>query len=197
MMGKEVTIPSTRSIAEASVEGTKVWRVIEASTGPMGAGIDTLDLDGTTLLPIRRAGNQGRATMWFKFSKGAVEGKIVAGPQEMPINAKLSGPVLPEGAGIEIPVSTLPLAEGYTASVDVFNIMKAKARRMTVRVTGTEKVTVSAGTFDTFKVEVTPQDDEGGGSKLWIAQDDRRPIRVENQLPAQMGGGTVVSELTQ
>jgi dipeptidyl aminopeptidase/acylaminoacyl peptidase len=197
MMGREISIASTRSIAEASMDGRKIWRVIEESTSPMGAGVDTLDLDGTTLLPIRRAGNQGMTTMWFKFSKDSVVGKIVAGPQEMPINAKLSGPVLPEGAGVEIPVGTLPLAEGYTALVDVFNTMKAKARKMTLRVTGTEKVTVSGGTFDTYKVEVTPQDDEGGGSKLWIARDDRRIIRVENQLPAQMGGGTVVSELSK
>jgi hypothetical protein len=197
MMGKEISIPSTRSIAEASIDGRKIWRVIEESTSPMGAGVDTLDLDGTTLLPIRRAGNQGMATMWFKFSKDAVEGKIVAGPQEMPINAKLNGPVLPEGAGIEIPVSTLPLAEGYTATVEVFNTMKAKSRKMTVRVTGTEKVTVSAGTFDTYKVEVTPQDDEGGGSKLWIAHDDRRTVRTETQLSAEMGGGTMVAELTK
>lgn len=197
MMGKEISIPSTRSIAEASIDGRKIWRVIEESTSPMGAGVDTLDLDGTTLLPIRRAGKQGMATMWFKFTKEGVEGKIVAGPQEMPINAKLTGPVLPEGAGVEIPVGTLPLAEGYAASVEVFNTMQAKARKMTVRVTGTEKVTVSAGTFDTYKVEITPQDDEAGGSKLWIARDDLRAVRSETQLPAQAGGGTMVSELTK
>jgi dipeptidyl aminopeptidase/acylaminoacyl peptidase len=197
MMGKELSIPSTRSIAEASLEGKKVWRVIEETTGPMGAGADTLDLDGTTLLPIRRGATQGMATMWFKFSNEAVEGKIVAGPQEMPINVKLSGPVLPEGAGVEIPVGTLPLAEGYTASVEVFNTMQAKTQEMTLKVTGAEKVTVPAGTFDTYKVEITPQGDEGGGSKLWIAKDDHRIIRVENQLPAQMGGGVAVSELTE
>jgi len=197
MMGKEISIPSTRSIAEASVEGRKVWRVIEESTSPMGAGVDTLDLDGTTLLPIRRAGKQGMATMWFKFSKEGVEGKIVAGPQEMPINAKLSAPVLSEGAGVEIPVCTLPLAEGYAALIEVFNTMQATARKMTVRVTGTEKVTVSAGTFDTYKVEITPQEDEGGGTKLWISRDDRCTVRSEAQLPAQAGGGTMVSELTK
>jgi dipeptidyl aminopeptidase/acylaminoacyl peptidase len=197
MMGRDLSIPSIRSIIEASLEGKKVWRVIEESTGPMGAGADTLDLDGTTLLPIRRGGTEGMATMWFKFSNEAVEGKIVAGPQEMPINVKLSGPVLPEGAGVEIPVGTLPLAEGYTALVEVFNTMQAKTQEMTLKVTGTEKVTVPAGTFETYKVEITPQADEGGGSKLWIAKDDRRIIRVENQLPAQMGGGIAVSELTQ
>jgi hypothetical protein len=197
MMGRDLSIPSTRSIIEASLEGKKVWRVIEESTGPMGAGADTLDLDGTTLLPIRRGGTEGMATMWFKFSNEAVEGKIVAGPQEMPINVKLSGPVLPEGAGVEIPVGTLPLAEGYTASVEVFNTMQAKTQEMTLKVTGTEKVTVPAGTFETYKVEITPQAEEGGGSKLWIAKDDHRIIRVENQLPAQMGGGVAVSELTE
>jgi hypothetical protein len=68
---------------------------------------------------------------------------------------------------------------------------------MMLRVAGAEKVTVSGGTFDTYKVEVTPQDDEGGGSKLWIAKDDRRTVRAETQLSGQMGGGTMVSELTK
>jgi len=197
MMGREISLTTTRSVSESSWEGKKIWRVIEESSSPMGAGVDTLDLDGTTLLPIRRAGKQGMATMWFKFSNEGVEGKILAGGQEMPISAKVSGPVLSEGAGVEIPVCTLPLAEGYSASIHVFNTMQAMARKMIVRVTGTEKVTVSAGTFDTYRVEIMPEDAEGGGTKLWIAREDRRAVRSETQLPAQMGGGTLVAELTK
>jgi hypothetical protein len=197
MMGQEVNITTTRSVAEETLEGKKVWRVIDESSGPMGAGVDTLDLDATTLFPIHRAGRQGMATMWFNFNKEGVEGKIIAGGQEMPVNAKLSSPVLSEGAGVEIAVGSLPLAEGYSGSIDVFSVMQAKARKMNVRVAGTEKVTVSAGTFDTYKVEITPQDDEGGGSKLWITRDDHRTVRLETQLPTQMGGGTIASELTK
>ena len=114
----------------------------------------------------------------------------------MPVIAKLSGPVLSEGAGLEIPVCTLPLAEGYTASLEVFDVMQAKAKKMFVKVIGLEKVTVNAGTFDAYKVEIMPEGGEGG-TKLWISRDGRRTVKSEVQLPPQMGGGSAVGELTK
>ncbi len=195
MMGREMSIASTRTVLQAEVGGRKVWRIIDAGSGPMGQTVDTLDLDATTLLPVRQAARQGMATIALTFRNDGVEGKIVAGPQEIPINAKLSGPVLSEGAGVEIPVSTLPLAEGYSATLEVFNVMQAKGRKMTVKITGMEKVTVNAGTFDAYKVEITPQDGEVGAIKLWISRDDRRTVKSEVQLPAQMGGGSAIGEM--
>ncbi len=197
MMGRELTISSTRSLALANLAGTRVWRIIETSSGAMGQAVDTLDVDVETLLPIRRSAQQGMATIQCWFRADAVEGKILAGPQEIPINAKLSSPVLSEGVGMEIAICSLPLAEGYSATVDVFNLMQAKARTMLVKVVGVEKVMVNAGTFETFKVEVTPTDGDSGATKLWIARDERRTVKSEVALPAQMGGGRAVGEMVE
>jgi dipeptidyl aminopeptidase/acylaminoacyl peptidase len=197
MMGREFTIQTTRTIAEAMLGSKKVWRVIETAQGPMGPSNDTLDVDFDALLPIRRAGAQGMATMIFSFRADGVEGKIVAGPREMPINAKLSAPALSDGAGVEIAVSTLPLAPGYAGTIEIFNAMQANARKLTAKVAAEEKVTMGAHSFDTYKVELTPQDNETGGQKLWISKADRRIVKVETQLPAQMGGGTMVNELVE
>jgi len=197
MMGREMSVSSTRTLVQAEWAGKNIWRVVETGSGPMGQTVDTLDLDGATLFPIRRSAQQGMATLNFRFSPDAVEGKILAGPQEIPISAKLSAPVLSEGSGVEIAVSTLPLTEGFSGTIDVFATMQGKSRTMTVKVTGSEKVTVDAGTFDAVVVEIAASDGEGGATKLWISRDDRRVVKAETSLPAQMGGGKAVGEMVK
>lgn len=194
VMGRELTMSSARTVSAAEWEGKKVWRVIEEVSGAMGTGSDTLDLDAETLLPIRRSAVQGMATIKMLFKPDRVEGKIVAGGQEMPINVKTDTPVLTDGAGTELAVSTLPLAEGFKASLAVLDVMSRSAKRFSLRVAGVEKISISAGTFDAYKVELTPVEGDGG-SIIWISRADGRKVKSESKLPAQMGGGTAVSEL--
>jgi hypothetical protein len=65
---------------------------------------------------------------------------------------------------------------------------------MQLEVTGQEKVTVPAGTFDTWKVEVVSAD--GGNEKLtfWVDLKSRKYVRSTAAMP-QMGGAQMVSEL--
>jgi dipeptidyl aminopeptidase/acylaminoacyl peptidase len=197
MMGRDVAMTSTRTIIQLESGGKKMWRVVEAGSGPMGQTVDTLDLDVVTLLPVRRAVKQGMATVNVNFTSTGVDGKIVMGPNQMPVNAKLSSPVLTDGAGTEIAVGSLPLVEGYSATLDVFDLMQAKASKMNLKVTGSEKVTVAGGTFDAYAVELSPAEGDGGNIKLWISKDDRRTVKSETKMSAQMGGGTASSELVK
>jgi dipeptidyl aminopeptidase/acylaminoacyl peptidase len=192
-MGKEMTLSNTRTISEATVDGHKVWRIVEASMGMMGEGLDTLDVDGVSLLPIRRSVRQGMATVNASFSPSGVEGSIVAGPQTLPIHTKLASPVLSDGAGMEIAVASLPLASGYRGRIEVFDVMTAKSKSMVIAVGDVENVTTPAGDFRAFRVELTPTEGGENGSKLWISQDERQIVKSESHLPAQMGGGLIVS----
>ena len=65
---------------------------------------------------------------------------------------------------------------------------------MQLKVSGTEKVTVPAGQFDTWKVDITSG--EGGPDKVtvWVAKDTRTPVKSAAILP-DMGGATMVAEL--
>ena len=67
---------------------------------------------------------------------------------------------------------------------------------MQLRVSGSEKVTVPAGTFDAFKAEITSG--EGGPEKvtMWIAKDSRKPVRIAAVMP-QMGGAVMTAELAE
>ena len=63
-----------------------------------------------------------------------------------------------------------------------------------MKVTGLEKVTVPAGTFDAYKVEIASAD--GGAEKetLWVASDSHKPVKESAVLPA-MGGAVMTQEL--
>jgi dipeptidyl aminopeptidase/acylaminoacyl peptidase len=195
--GQQLTINATRIITKATLAGKDVWRVVENASGAMGSGIDTLDMDATTLLPVRRSATQGQVKMAVTYTANTVEGKIVMGPQEIPINATTTNTVLPDGAGMELPLSTLPLAEGYKTTLYQFEMMAQKQKALGLAVVASEKVMVAAKNFDTWKVELTPKDGDSGGSKLWIAKDSRRIIKTESKLPPQAGGGTAVMELAK
>ncbi len=197
MMGQEFTVTSKRKVSQTQWGGKKIWRIVEESSTPMGAAVDTIDLAFETLQPLRRSVKQGPATINMEFTADAVKGKIQAGPQEMPVDIKFTGPIVLDGASMELCISTLPLADGYAATLNTVEVMRGKAKQLSLKVTGVESVTVAAGTFDAFVVEVRPVDDESAGSKIWIAKGDKRTVKTETKLPATMGDGTSVNELTK
>jgi len=96
-----------------------------------------------------------------------------------------------------LPLRTLPLAEGYQASFNQLDIQAGGAKTMSLKVIGSENITVDAGAFDTYKVEIKPVEGDAGSSTLWVAKDSKVVVKTEAKLPATMGGGTVVSELTK
>ena len=59
---------------------------------------------------------------------------------------------------------------------------------------GVEKVTVPAGTFDAFKVELTSADGGSDKATVWIAKDSRQPLKMSAVL-GSMNGATLSSEL--
>jgi hypothetical protein len=61
---------------------------------------------------------------------------------------------------------------------------------------GSESVTVPAGTFDAFKVELTSADGGSDKETVWIAKDTRKQLKMSAVL-SSMGGATMTSELEQ
>ena len=65
---------------------------------------------------------------------------------------------------------------------------------MALKVSGVESVTVGAGTFDSYRVEITSADGGNDKQTVWIAKDSRKPVKLEALLPS-MGGATMIMEL--
>jgi dipeptidyl aminopeptidase/acylaminoacyl peptidase len=195
-MGQKISMNTTRTLSSVKVGGKNVWRIVDASTGMMGSSSDTVDIDPATLLSLRRSVNQGGGMISLTFSAEGVKGTMSGRGTTMPVDVKATGPVVSESAGLEVPMGTLPLAEGYAASVQVFDLMTQKVRPMAIAVTGKQQVTTPAGAFDAFVVDVTPTDGESGASKMWFTSDGRL-VKSESELPAAMGGGKAVTEMVK
>ena len=115
--------------------------------------------------------------------------------QPKPIDVDLGGTVFADGAGAFDVIATLPLAEGYTVSFRNLDIEKQKVEIKNLKVLGSESVTVPAGTFDAYKVEVVTADNDADKLVLWIAKDSRKVVKITAVLPG-MGGALLTSELT-
>jgi hypothetical protein len=170
--------------------------VVIKSTGAAGAGTTTIDFDAETLMPRHQHVTQGTAKVDLDFSAEGVTGKISMGAQDIPVNVKSDHPVLPAEWGTLIPLSTLPLETGYTVTIHQLDFMTMSAKAITVKVVGTEKLTVKAGTFDSYKVELTPVEGEGAGV-VWIDTTTRNILKGEAELPPIMGVGSVIMELVK
>lgn len=190
MNGQEMTMNVTRTVEESDAG----WRVTETAAGPMGEVSDTEILAKGTLTPIERHTVQGPVEINLNYSAETVEGSFSMNGQERPVNVDLDQAIYSDGAGSSVVVSSLPLEEGYDVRYGTFDLMSQQVRPMRLSVTGIEEVTVPAGTFEAFRVEVGPDGGDPGGSTLWVTTDTFEVAKVETRLP-QMNGAIVTSVL--
>jgi dipeptidyl aminopeptidase/acylaminoacyl peptidase len=192
--GQEIKMDLTRSISKSNIDGIDAIRIIDEVAGPM-AGSDTLYVNSKTLIPIKRSALQGGAKFNINYGSDKVEGMIEAGPQKLPIDFNIDSPIISDGAGTDIAISSLPLTEGFSALFDQFDLMAGKVKTISVKVIGSEEVNVEETLNNVYKVEVNVIGDSEGTKNLWISKEGNKIIKTEAQLPAAMGGGTVVSTL--
>jgi hypothetical protein len=137
--------------------------------------------------------SQGPVNIDLKVADGKMSGEMKMGGQAKPVSADLGGELFADGAGAALVLATLPLADGYTTTFRNFNLLTQKTRAMQLTVNGSEQVTVPAGSFDTFRVDVASPDD-GTKLTLWVSKSSRQVVRSTVSSP-QLPGGTVTSEL--
>jgi hypothetical protein len=65
---------------------------------------------------------------------------------------------------------------------------------MQLKVSGVDKVTVPAGTFDTFVVNITSADGGDDKETVWVARDSHKAVK-ESAVLASMGGAVLTQEL--
>jgi dipeptidyl aminopeptidase/acylaminoacyl peptidase len=187
---QQMKMDVTTSIKESAGQ----WVVVDKMQSPMGEGVDTTTLDGKSLEMVKRNVKQGPVTVDLTFAGKKATGSVTMNGQEKPVNSDLAGPPFGDGAGAQFSLAALPLAEGYATSYHKFDIQKLKETAVDLKVSGTESVTVPAGTFNSFKLEVTPSDGSAGKSIIWIDQSTRKPVKITSTMP-QMGGATLTMEL--
>ena len=179
-------------ISQEVREENGAWVFTETAETPMGLTVDTSVIEKKTLLPKKRTVKQGPAEIALELADKAVTGSMAMNGQSRPVNVSLEGPLFADGAGAHAVIARLPLTEGYTTAFRNLDLRTQKVEVKQLKVAGKESVTVPAGTFEAWKVEVTASD--GGVLTLWVAADTRQVVKLGAVLPA-MNGATLTAEL--
>jgi dienelactone hydrolase len=189
MGGQQVPLDVSTTIAEEA-GGRIATDVIETPNGPV---TQISSMEKGTLITRKLGVKQGPVSIDLNFAGDKAAGNSNASGKDTPISVDLGGPLFAEGAGAKQSLASLPLAEGYSTTYRNFDVQKQKVQLMQLKVSGVEKVVVPAGTFDTYKVEITS---EGGGDKetLWVTRDSHKAVK-ESAVLGSMGGAVFTQEL--
>ena len=173
-----------------------VWTVtdtVETADGPV-ALVSTLE-KGTLILRkelfkhFAKPGDPAPFTINLDFTDNKVTGTSNRSGQDKPVAIDLSGPLFAGEAVSQVTIGCLPLADGYSTTFRNFDIQRQKEKLLQLKVAGMERVKVPAGTFDSYKVEVTSADGGSNKGTVWIAKDSRMPVKRSGS--ETVGRGTI------
>ena len=192
MGGQTIKMDTTSTVA---LEGS-TWVVTETARTPQGDVVDRSVLDKDTLLVKAREIKQGPVEIKLTFEGNKATGSFNMGGQSKPVDVDLGGAVFADGSGAYPSIAALPLKEGYTTTFRNFDVMRQKGALKQAKVSAVEDVTVPAGSFKAWKVEISSAEGEAGQQTVWIDTASRRVLKISATLP-QMGGATANAELVK
>ena len=191
LQGQEMKMDMTTTIEEKD----GMWKVSDELISPMGKMSDVTYLDKKTLQPVKRKVNQGPTNIDLVYTSESIKGNATMGVTKDPFNTEIQGAMFAEGAGSKNVLACLPLEVGYTVNFRNFNAQKKEIKVMKMEVVGIESINVPAGTFETFKIELSPANGDPGSVTIWVTTDSDRKAVKTSSVVAEMGGAVMVSEL--
>ena len=190
--GQQMSLTISTTIAEDG----GAWTATDVMETPNGTATDTATLEKGSLIERKLNAKQGPVAVDLNFTGDKAVGNMSMNGKDQPISVDLGGPLFADAAASKQSISCLPLAEGYTTTYRNFDVQKQKVKLMQLKVSGIEKVTVPAGTFDAYKVEISSADGGDDKETIWIARDSHKAVK-ESAVLASMGGATLTEELMQ
>ncbi len=190
--GQQIPLTISTTIQEEN----GAWSAVDKTEGPMGEGFDSAVIEKGTLVTRKREVKQGPVSIKLEFADTKATGTFSMNGQDKPISVDLGGPLFASAAGAVQSIGCLPLAEGYTTNFRNFDPQSQKEKLMALKVLDIESIIVPAGTFDSYKVELTSGDGSSDKQTIWIAKESHKPLKVDAVL-ASMGGATLTMELVQ
>jgi len=189
--GQEIPLSLKTDIKEEN----GAWTVNETALTPQGEIVDISTIEKGSLLLKRRMIKQGPMSIDMNVTPNKVSGSTTVNGQVTPIDADPGGALFADGAGTFEVIASLPLADGYSLSFRNFDMQKSKPQIKQLKVVGTESVTVPAGTFDAYKVEISAVDNEADKQTVWIDKAGRKVLKISAVIPS-LNGAILTSELT-
>jgi hypothetical protein len=170
------------------------WIVTETADTPQGQILDVSTIEKGSLILKHRSIKQGPLAVELDFKDNKATGTTSMNGQSKPVLVDVGGIIFADGAGAYDVMAHLPLTAGYSTTFRNFDVQKQKAQLKQLKFLGTESVTVPAGTFDAYKIELTAADNESDKQTVWIAKDSSKVVKITAVLPS-LGGAKLTSEL--
>lgn len=191
LAGQEIPLKLKTDVKEEN----GAWTVNETAETPQGPIVDVSTIEKGSLLLKRRYIKQGPMTIEMDVTPSKLSGATTMNGQAKPIDVDPGGALFADGAGTFEVIASLPLADGYSLSFRNFDVQKQKPQIKQLKVLGSESVTVPAGTFDAYKVEVIAADNEADKQTVWIDKESRKVLKISAVIPS-LNGAVLTSELT-
>ena len=189
--GQEIPLTLKTEIKEEN----GAWTVNDTAVTPQGEITDVSTIEKGSLLLKRRLIKQGPMTIEMNVAPNKLSGSTTMNGQSTPIDVDPGGALFADGAGSFDVIASLPLADGYSLSFRNFDVQKQKTQIKQLKVVGTESITVPAGKFDAYKVEIVAADNEADKQTVWIDKASRKVLKISAVLPS-LNGAILTSELT-
>jgi dienelactone hydrolase len=191
IQGQEIPLTLKTDIKEEN----GAWTINETAQTPQGPIVDVSTIEKGSLLLKRRWIQQGPMTIEVDVAPNQLTGKTTRNGQVTPLAVDPGGALFADGAGTYEVIASLPLANGYSLSFRNFDLNKQKPQIKQLKVIGTESVTVPAGTFDAYKVEILAADNDADKQTVWIDKASRKVLKISAVIPS-LNGAILTSELT-
>jgi len=175
-------------------DGGAFWTAIAVMETPGGTVTDTTTIEKTTLILHKRHLSRDPVVIDLDFSGDKATGTVSVNGQDHSIDVDLDGPLFADGAGADQAIASLPLAVGYSTTFRNFDIQTQKVKLLQLNVAGSESVTVPAGKFDAFRVDITSADGGSDKKTVWVAKDTHMVVKA-TAVVAAMGGAVITAEL--
>jgi dipeptidyl aminopeptidase/acylaminoacyl peptidase len=189
--GQEIPLTLKTDIKEEN----GAWTVNETAQTPQGEIVDISTIEKGSLLLKRRSIKQGPMTIEMDVAPNQLTGTTVMNGKSTPLAVDPGGALFADGAGAYEVIASLPLADGYSLSFRNFDLQKQKPQIKQLKVLGSESVTVPAGTFDAYKVEIVAADNDADKQTVWIDKANRKVVKMSAVIPS-LNGAILTSELT-
>ena len=176
-------------------EENGAWTVTDTAQTPQGEVSDVSTIEKGSLLLKRRVIKQGPMMIEMDVTPKQLTGTTTMNGKATPLAVDPGGALFADGAGAFDVIASLPLAEGYTLSFRNWDMEKQKPEIKNLKVVGTESVTVPAGTFDAYKVEIIAAENDADKQTVWIDKASRKVVKISAVLP-NLNGAILTSELT-
>ena len=172
------------------------WVVTETSWMDGRSQTDETTLEKKTLIIRSRVFRAENAAADLKFDGRRATGTITDGKEKQIVDADVGGVIFADGASGGDVMAALPLAKNYSVEFRNFNIGSGQVRQLQLRVIDSERVSVPAGSFETWKVLITSVDGGSDSYALWVEKRSHRVVKMAVSVP-NLRNALATAELTK